>query len=285
MILLSVGTFIYFAPAAVFVSSTLLPHVVLVLGATISLMSFLGYYGAINEKRWVLWIFLIVLLIAIALQITAGIVAFVYRNSGSEVLDNAWSRVYRSDPRVVKDLETFFQCCGFNHIADRAVPATCALDFHFYQGCRDSIQTAFQDSLQAIGVIGAILGGIEMVSLIGAGLLFQRLNRSGFNTPRRVNSGYGVDNSGQDAFVEALLESNRLNRQIDDAYRQRELRRQAEYAALAAQVTNANQQLAQQLQRQGSALADMGAGAAAPLLHQPQPQGPPPSYGSILQNK
>ncbi|KAG0254396.1 hypothetical protein DFQ27_006857 [Actinomortierella ambigua] len=280
MILLSVGTFIYFAPAAVFVSSTLLPHVVLVLGATISLMSFLGYYGAINERRWVLWIFLLVLLIAIALQITAGIVAFIYRNQGTEVLDNAWSRVYRSDPRVVQDLEAFFQCCGFNHIADRAIPATCALDFHFYQGCRDNIQTAFQDSLQAIGVIGAILGGIEMVSLIGAGLLFQRLNRGSSYTNRRDNNNDG----GQEALMEALLEANRLNQQIDNAYRQRERQRQDRYAALAAQVNNTSRHLAQQLQREGSG-TDAGSGSGAPLLHQPQPLGPPPSYGSILNNK
>ncbi|KAF9155502.1 hypothetical protein DFQ26_009714 [Actinomortierella ambigua] len=254
MILLSVGTFIYFAPAAVFVSSTLLPHVVLVLGATISLMSFLGYYGAINERRWVLWIFLLVLLIAIALQITAGIVAFIYRNQGTEVLDNAWSRVYRSDPRVVQDLEAF--------------------------GCRDNIQTAFQDSLQAIGVIGAILGGIEMVSLIGAGLLFQRLNRGSSYTNRRDNNNDG----GQEALMEALLEANRLNQQIDNAYRQRERQRQDRYAALAAQVNNTSRHLAQQLQREGSG-TDAGSGSGAPLLHQPQPLGPPPSYGSILNNK
>lgn len=30
-------------------------------------------------------------------------------------------------------------------------------------GCRENILTAFQDSLQAIGVIGAILGGIEVI--------------------------------------------------------------------------------------------------------------------------
>ena len=101
------GTFVYFAPGAVFVASTLLPHLILVLGATISLVSFLGYYGAMNEKRWVLWTHGLILLIAIALQITVGAIAFVYRNQGNEVLDQAWDRVYRSDPRVIRDLESF----------------------------------------------------------------------------------------------------------------------------------------------------------------------------------
>ncbi|KAF9580331.1 hypothetical protein BGW38_003063 [Lunasporangiospora selenospora] len=59
------------------------------------------------EKRWVLWIYVFVLLIAIALQITVGAIAFVYRNQAAEVLGNAWDRVYHSDPRVILDLESF----------------------------------------------------------------------------------------------------------------------------------------------------------------------------------
>jgi hypothetical protein len=60
-----------------------------------------------NEKRWVLWLHVFLLLVIIALQITVGSVAFVYRNQGNEVLDNAWGRVYKSDPRVILDLENF----------------------------------------------------------------------------------------------------------------------------------------------------------------------------------
>lgn len=106
-----IGTFVYFAPAAIFVTSTLLPHLILVLGATISLVSFLGYYGVMNEKRWILWVHGLILLIAIALQITVGAIAFVYRNQGTEVLDDAWDRVFRSDPRVILDLESFVSLC------------------------------------------------------------------------------------------------------------------------------------------------------------------------------
>lgn len=105
----------YFAPGAVFVSSTALPHLVLILGATISLVSFLGYYGTMNEKRWVLWLHVFLLLVIIALQIAVGSVAFVYRKQGSEVLNDAWERVYRSDPRGIQDLENFVSlllvCC------------------------------------------------------------------------------------------------------------------------------------------------------------------------------
>ena len=59
-----------------------------------------------NEKRWVLWLHGLILLIAIALQIAVGAIAFVYRNQGTEVLDKAWDRVCRSDPRVIQDLES-----------------------------------------------------------------------------------------------------------------------------------------------------------------------------------
>ncbi|KAF9903106.1 Inositol-pentakisphosphate 2-kinase [Lobosporangium transversale] len=224
MILLCVGTFVYFAPGAVFVTSTLLPHLILVLGATISLVSFLGYYGTMNEKRWILWIHVLILLIAIALQITVGAFAFAYRNQGIEVLDKAWDQVYKSDPHVIQDLESFFQCCGFEHVLDRPVPVTCALDHHFFAGCRENIQTAFQDSLQAIGVIGAILGGIELVSLLGATVLFHR-----FDKQRSQR-----ESEGEASLVRALLEAQHIDREIDEARRRRE--RQLEYEALAEQV-------------------------------------------------
>jgi len=57
-------------------------------------------------------------------------------------------------------------------VLDRPVPITCAIDRRYTAGCRENIQTAFQDSLQAIGVIGAILGGIEVTLLILLALLF-----------------------------------------------------------------------------------------------------------------
>ncbi|KAF9959965.1 hypothetical protein BGZ72_008294 [Mortierella alpina] len=170
MILLCVGTFVYFAPGAVFVTSTLLPHLILVLGATISLVSFLGYYGVMNEKRWVLWLHGLILLIAIALQITVGAIAFVYRNQGTEVLDKAWDRVFRSDPRVIQDLESI---------------------------------TAFQDSLQAIGVIGAILGGIELVSLLGAAILYHRFDKQKYERER---------DAGEASLARALLEAQNFER-------------------------------------------------------------------------
>ncbi|KAF8936942.1 Tetraspanin family-domain-containing protein [Dissophora ornata] len=225
MILLCVGTFVYFAPGAVFVASTLLPHLILVLGATISLVSFLGYYGAMNEKRWILWTHGLILLIAIALQITVGAIAFVYRNQGNEVLDKAWDRVFKSDPRVIRDLESFFQCCGFEHVLDRAVPVTCALDHHFMTGCRENIQTTFQDSLQAIGVIGAILGGIELVSLLGAAILFHRFDKQQYLREQE---------EGEASLVRALLEAQHVDRQIEAARRQQE--RQDEYETLAEHV-------------------------------------------------
>ncbi|KAF9989605.1 Inositol-pentakisphosphate 2-kinase [Mortierella antarctica] len=218
-------TFVYFAPGAVFVTSTLLPHLVLVLGATISLVSFLGYYGVMNEKRWILWLHGLILLIAIALQITVGAIAFVYRNQGNEVLDKAWDRVFRSDPRVIQDLESIFQCCGFENVLDRAVPVTCALDHHYMTGCRENIQTAFQDSLQAIGVIGAILGGIELVSLLGAAILYHRFDKQKYERER---------DEGEATLVRALLEAQNVERQIEEARRERD--RDMSYRALAQQV-------------------------------------------------
>ncbi|KAG0347731.1 hypothetical protein BG004_007069 [Podila humilis] len=158
--------------------------------------------------------------------ITVGAFAFAYRNQGTEVLDRAWGRVFRSDPRVIQDLESFFQCCGFENVLDRPVPMTCALDTRYMIGCRESIQTAFQDSLQAIGVIGAVLGAIELVSLLGAAVLFHHFDKRQ----------YQREHEGEAALVRALLEAQHVDRQIDEARRQRLHERQNNYEALAEQM-------------------------------------------------
>ncbi|KAF9948676.1 hypothetical protein BGZ65_007912, partial [Modicella reniformis] len=154
-----------------------------------------------------------------------GTIAFVYRHQGNEVLNNAWEQLYKTDPRVVQDLEKLFQCCGFEHVLDRAVPITCALEHRYMIGCRENILTAFQDSLQAIGVIGAILGGIELVSLLGAVVLFHRFDKHRFQRERE---------EGEASLIRALLEVNNADRQIDEIRRQREL--QMEYESLAEQL-------------------------------------------------
>ncbi|KAG0079425.1 hypothetical protein BGZ90_002630 [Linnemannia elongata] len=261
MILLFVGTFVYFAPAAIFVTSTLLPHLILVLGATISLVSFLGYYGVMNEKRWILWVHGLILLIAIALQITVGAIAFVYRNQGTEVLDDAWDRVFRSDPRVILDLESFFQCCGFEHVLDRPVPITCAIDRRYTAGCRENIQTAFQDSLQAIGVIGAILGGIELVSLLGAAVLFHRFDKQRYQRERE---------DGEESLVRALLDAQQVDRHIEQSRLQRE--RQLQYEVLAGQV---RAQTLARAQQEGLLNEDLGSGSGtgSGLARDPPPYG------------
>ncbi|KAF9286636.1 putative tetraspanin-19 [Mortierella alpina] len=277
MILLCVGTFVYFAPGAVFVTSTLLPHLVLVLGATISLVSFLGYYGVMNEKRWILWLHGLILLIAIALQITVGAIAFVYRNQGTEVLDKAWDRVFRSDPRVIQDLESFFQCCGFENVLDRAVPVTCPLDHHYMTGCRENIQTAFQDSLQAIGVIGAILGGIELVSLLGAAILYHRFDKQKYERER---------DEGEASLVRALLEAQNVERQIEEARRERD--RDVSYRALAQQVRAQTLARAEEeglLAREGAGAGAGGIGSGGQLRKGARdggrgPRDPPP-YGTF----
>jgi len=276
MILLCVGTFVYFAPGAVFVTSTLLPHLVLVLGATISLVSFLGYYGVMNEKRWILWLHGLILLIAIALQITVGAIAFVYRNQGNEVLDKAWDRVFRSDPRVIQDLESIFQCCGYENVLDRAVPVTCPLDHHYMTGCRENIQTAFQDSLQAIGVIGAILGGIELVSLLGAAILYHRFDKQKYERER---------DEGEATLVRALLEAQNVERQIEEARRERD--RDMSYRALAQQVRAQTLARAEEglLAREGGGggVGGLGSGGQARKSARDGGRAPrdPPPYGTF----
>ncbi|CAG8479966.1 3211_t:CDS:2 [Funneliformis mosseae] len=142
------------------------PHVLISLGGLISLVSFLGCYGAANQKITFLKVYVISLFICIIFQIVIGSIAFAYHQEVDSILDKSWSKAFQDDKQLILDVENYFHCCGFNSLSDRVVlPCT------YYTPCYESMKFSLTYSLQTIGIVGVVLGLLELICLLLAVVL------------------------------------------------------------------------------------------------------------------
>ncbi|EXX71024.1 uncharacterized protein OCT59_021804 [Rhizophagus irregularis] len=148
------------------------PHVLISLGGLISLVSFLGCYGAANQKITFLKVYVISLFICIIIQIIIGSVAFAYHQDVDSILDRSWSKAFRDDKQLIADVEQYFRCCGFNSLSDRAVPPC-----RYYTPCYASMKDSLTYSLQTIGIVGVVLGILELICLLLAAVLIIHIIR------------------------------------------------------------------------------------------------------------
>jgi len=142
------------------------PHVLISLGGLISLVGFLGCYGAANQKIIFLKIYVISLFVCIIFQIIIGCIAFTYHQDVDSILDRSWSKAFRDDKQLIVDVEQYFHCCGFNSLSDRTVPPC-----RYYTPCYASMKDSLTYSLQTIGVVGVVLGILELLCLLLAAIL------------------------------------------------------------------------------------------------------------------
>ncbi|RUS24504.1 NUC141 domain-containing protein [Jimgerdemannia flammicorona] len=132
------------------------------LGGFITLVSFCGCWGSENEHLGLLRFYVVVLIGLVVLQIAIGVVAFKYRNDMDDFLDDAWDHAYHKDSKLIHNVEQYFQCCGFASSMDRAVPTHCSVEYGYVSSCRENLRSSFIDSYQTIGIVGAVLGGLEV---------------------------------------------------------------------------------------------------------------------------
>ncbi|CAG8585786.1 14619_t:CDS:10 [Acaulospora morrowiae] len=209
VILIATGYYLYGAESKVthITSSTLsynFAYALITIGGFISLVSFLGCYGAAEEKIGFLRAYLTLLFLLMTSQIVVGSLAFAYRQDADHILDQSWSKAFREEPQLLRDVENYFQCCGFNSIDDRVVQPC-----RYYNPCHEMLEDSLWYSLLAIGVVGVILGIMELLCLLLAVILLVHI--------RRNHHCGGLDEERQ-----ALLdETRRLDEEIREAYQRR----------------------------------------------------------------
>ncbi|CAG8476003.1 13403_t:CDS:2 [Ambispora leptoticha] len=211
LILIAVGFYVYSTEEQItyITSSPMryhLPYAMITLGGLISLVSFLGCFGAANEQPVILTFYFGLLFILVISQIAVGSLAFSYRQDVDSILEKTWSTAFQENPKLIINLEKYLQCCGFDDITDRAVPPNCSREFKFDVPCHDSMRVALMNSLQTIGVVGVVLGIMELTGLLFAAVLFIRLSET------------------EDEAKQALLAETRLlDQEIDKTYQRRKM--------------------------------------------------------------
>ncbi|CAG8559691.1 34097_t:CDS:2 [Gigaspora margarita] len=97
------------------------------------------------------------------------------------VLDTWWQVAYNDNPRIIRDIEDKYSCCGFSNVTDRAVPkkspdaCTKSSWFGYDKPCLQVLTSAYKHHQIAIGVWVIILAFIQILALIAAYVLLVNL--------------------------------------------------------------------------------------------------------------
>ena len=96
-------------------------------------------------------------------------------------MDRAWDYAYQHHPRIIRDIQEDYSCCGFNDPVDRAFPKrfpdSCLNDpnFGFANGCRPELHSAVKDNINNLSIVAASLIAFQLLALVLGGLLAIRI--------------------------------------------------------------------------------------------------------------
>ncbi|VDP87111.1 unnamed protein product [Schistosoma mattheei] len=111
-----------------------LPIIIIIIGAIVLIVSFLGCCGAIKENVYMLYLYSFLLIVLLISELAVPIVAFVYRQEIDERLEKSMTSAINNPTKEVTlfmDLiQSSFQCCGVKGPKDYTVaaPDSCIKD-------------------------------------------------------------------------------------------------------------------------------------------------------------
>ncbi|KAJ3144696.1 hypothetical protein HDU89_008066 [Geranomyces variabilis] len=156
----------------------------IVIGVIVTVVSFLGCFGAANEKGMLLKTYFALLIILVILELSVGIAAYTKRSAIGDTLKDAWSDAYAKNTtashQALVQVEITFSCCGYTLVNDKPfepVPDSCVALFGFTDTCAEAVQGSLRGSLGAIGGAGVVIGVIELVGLIFSAILFRKISQ------------------------------------------------------------------------------------------------------------
>ena len=85
--------------------TTSVAYSAIVIGIIVCLISFLGCFGALNEKGVILKVYFFLLAVLVLLEIGIGISGYVYRDSVDLYLESTWIKLYESNPSGLIEIE------------------------------------------------------------------------------------------------------------------------------------------------------------------------------------
>ncbi|KAI8822880.1 Tetraspanin family-domain-containing protein [Fimicolochytrium jonesii] len=149
------------------------------IGVIVTIVSFLGCFGAANEKGMLLKTYFALLILLVILEISVGIAAYTKRNEIDSGIEGAWTTAYATNSTgahsALVSVEMTFSCCGLRDVTDMAVPGNCEELFAYTRSCSEAVKGSLEGSLGAIGGAGVVIGVIELVGLAFSAILFRKI--------------------------------------------------------------------------------------------------------------
>jgi len=177
--LVGLGIYAYFR-SDLLLSTRTAPIAMIVAGALVFAVSFLGCFGAAIEHKNVLFVYFVVLMVLVLTQIL--VIGYGASNDKLEdTLDRTWQRAYEQAPRIIRNIENEYACCGFRNVTDRAIPRThpesCVESpyFGYDQPCFTQLVRAYQEHQTGLVITVAVLGVVQGLAIIAAWILLMRL--------------------------------------------------------------------------------------------------------------
>uniref|UniRef100_A0A1Y1L9E2 Tetraspanin n=3 Tax=Photinus pyralis TaxID=7054 RepID=A0A1Y1L9E2_PHOPY len=193
VVLSDVGEFNHFMEGRILAP----PVVLIIVGAIVFIVAFLGCFGAIRESYYLLMAFALCLLVIFIIELAVGIAAAVYKSDFEEVLkdtlkssmDNYYSS--KSDRLAWDNMQVKLECCGVEAPTDwpdKQRPFSCCHktertdakppeSFHCVQaepgddilysvGCFDRLQMKADSSAKILIGVGIGIAFVEIIGII-----------------------------------------------------------------------------------------------------------------------
>ncbi|CAG0903731.1 unnamed protein product [Darwinula stevensoni] len=168
-------------------------YILIVTGAVVVLLAFLGCCGAIKEVKCMLLTYSTLLFLLFVVLLVAGILGYVFRGRVEESIDGAMKKALmeyddeKADPIKIAwdDAQRKFKCCGIDKAEDWKLndklkgrfPSSCCRvegndklkcedneSYTWSEGCKNKLETYVQDHGTVIGGVGI---GIAVLTLLG----------------------------------------------------------------------------------------------------------------------
>ncbi|KXS17170.1 hypothetical protein M427DRAFT_153986 [Gonapodya prolifera JEL478] len=150
------------------------PITLMIMGGVLALVGLMGVFATGGESRKGLAIVAQILLLFFAIQIVTGSLTLSSKSAVESTLEASWDFAYKHSPRVIRDVQDEYLCCGFKNVTDRSYPKTspdaCALDptNGYTQSCYAFIR---KDVMASRGIVGWTVLGFAGLEALTVGFL------------------------------------------------------------------------------------------------------------------
>ncbi|KAL7753231.1 hypothetical protein RI367_001006 [Sorochytrium milnesiophthora] len=162
-------------------ASRTIPIVMMVVGSLVFLISFLGCFGTVTESRSILTVFFSCLLALVLVQVVFAVLALANKGNYENYLEDQWQGAYDKHPRVIRDIQEEYACCGFRFTTDRAYPKSSSdaclksSEFGYQISCYRELSRRYRSSQTTLGVGAIAIAAVQLLSLLFTFMLIRML--------------------------------------------------------------------------------------------------------------